>query len=49
MQTIELEFVDNEITAYGGLAILKKMIDSTGFEQALGQCRIVKGKKDKNR
>ena len=33
---MELEFVDNEITAYGGLAILKKMIASTGFEQVLG-------------
>jgi hypothetical protein len=29
---MELEFVDNEITAYGGLAILKKMITNTGFE-----------------
>jgi hypothetical protein len=36
MQIMELEFVDNEITAYGGLAILKKMIASTGFEQVLG-------------
>ena len=33
---MELEFVDKEITAYGGLAILKKMITCTGFEQALG-------------
>jgi len=34
---MKLEFVDNEITAYGGLAILKKMIASTGFEQVLGR------------
>jgi len=34
---MELEFVDNEITAYGGLSILKKMIASTGFEQTLEQ------------
>lgn len=34
---MELDFVDKEITAYGGLAILKKMIASTGFEQVLGR------------
>ena len=34
---MEIEFVDNEITAYGGLAILKKMIASTGLEQVLGR------------
>jgi len=28
---MKLEFVDKEITAYGGLALLKKMIDTTGF------------------
>ena len=32
---MEIEFVDKEITAWGGLAILKKMLDSTGFEQVL--------------
>jgi hypothetical protein len=30
---MKLEFVDNEITAYGGLALLKKMIGKTGFVQ----------------
>lgn len=32
---MELEFVDREITAYGGLAILKKMINRSGFLQVL--------------
>lgn len=35
MRTMEIDFIDKEITAYGGLAILKKMIASTGFEQIL--------------
>lgn len=34
---MELEFVDSEITAYGGLALLKKMLDSTGFVRVLEQ------------
>lgn len=32
---MDLEFVDHEITAYGGLAILKKMINRSGFLQVL--------------
>lgn len=35
MLTMKLEFIDKEITAYGGLSILKKMIDTTGFIQVL--------------
>jgi len=32
---MEIEFVDKEITAWGGLAILKKLIDNTGFSEHL--------------
>lgn len=34
---MELEFVDNEITAYGGLAILKQMLIQSGFVNKLEQ------------
>jgi hypothetical protein len=33
---MELEFVDKEITAYGGLAILKQMLIQSGFVDKLG-------------
>jgi len=32
---MEIEFVDDEITAWGGLAVLKSMIDKTGLEKVL--------------
>jgi hypothetical protein len=32
---MELEFVDTEITAWGGLAILQRMLSKTNFEQLL--------------
>jgi hypothetical protein len=32
---MEIDFVDKEITAWGGLSILKKMVDSTGFKRVL--------------
>ena len=32
---MELEFVDQEITAYGGLAILKQMLTQSGFVDKL--------------
>ena len=32
---MELEFVDNEITAYGGLAILKQLLTQSGFIKKL--------------
>jgi len=35
MGTLQLEFVDNEITAWGGLAILKNLIDQSGFQTKL--------------
>lgn len=32
---MELEFVDQEISAYGGLAILKQMLTQSGFVDKL--------------
>jgi hypothetical protein len=32
---MELEFIDNEITAYGGLSILNQMLSKSGFVQEL--------------
>ena len=32
---MELEFVDQEITAYGGLAVLKQMLTQSGFVEKL--------------
>ena len=32
---MEIDFVDKEITAWGGLSILEKMVESTGFKQIL--------------
>lgn len=34
---MQLEFIDNEITAYGGLAILKQMLVKSGFVSKLEQ------------
>ena len=35
MNTLKIEYTDKEITAYGGLALLKKMLDKMSFEQLL--------------
>jgi hypothetical protein len=35
MTTYELEFIDEEITAWGGIALLKNLMDKTGFEQLI--------------
>jgi hypothetical protein len=35
MQQTVIEFVDKEITSRGGVSILKKMIDMTGFSTYL--------------
>ena len=32
---LQLEFIDNEITAWGGLAILKNLLDQSGFQEKL--------------
>ena len=31
----ELRFTDKEITAWGGMALMKQMLDHLGFDQAL--------------
>lgn len=35
MQEFKIEFIDNEISSCGGLTILKKMFETSGFEQLL--------------
>ena len=35
MNTLEISFIDKEITAWGGLALLKKLMDKTGFNELL--------------
>jgi len=35
LSALQLEFVDNEITAWGGLAILKNLMDQSGFQEKL--------------
>ena len=36
----ELRFTDKEITAWGGMALMKQMLDHLGFEQALASCGL---------
>jgi hypothetical protein len=31
-----VSFSDREVTAWGGLALMKRMLDSMGFRQAVG-------------
>lgn len=40
MQQISLSFVDEEISAWGGIAILKKMLDKVHFSEALSGCSL---------
>lgn len=35
MGTLQLQFVDSEITAWGGLVILKNLLDQSGFQEKL--------------
>lgn len=35
MKELELQFIDEEITAWGGLALLKNLMDKTGFKELL--------------
>lgn len=35
MQELKIEFIDKEISSWGGLTILKKMLETSGFEQFL--------------
>ena len=34
----ELRFTDKEITAWGGMALMKRMLDHLGFDTALAAC-----------
>jgi hypothetical protein len=36
----ELRFTDKKITAWGGMALMKRMLDHLGFEQALRQAQL---------
>ena len=35
MMGFDLRFTDKEITAWGGMAIMKRMLDHLGFDAAL--------------
>lgn len=35
----ELRFTDKEITAWGGMALMKRMLDHLGFDQALADAQ----------
>lgn len=37
MRQIEIKYIDKEITSWGGISILKKMLDQSGFINYLGQ------------
>lgn len=39
---MELQFIDEEITAFGGLGILKKMLDMLRFEQVRDRLLLLK-------
>ena len=36
----DLRFSDKEITAWGGMGLMKRMLDHLGFETALAHCRV---------
>ena len=36
----ELRFTDKEITAWGGMALMKQMLDHLGFDRALATCGL---------
>src|ERR1051325_2408348 len=38
--SLELRFSDKEITAWGGMALMKRMLDHVGFEDALEACGL---------
>jgi hypothetical protein len=37
---VELRFTDKEITPWGGMALMKRMLDRMGFDTALGGCGL---------
>ena len=40
MMAFDLRFTDKEITAWGGMGIMKRMLDHLGFEAALVACDL---------
>jgi hypothetical protein len=38
--SIELQFTDKEITAWGGMGLMKRMLDRIGFDTALRRCGL---------
>src|SRR5688500_11743838 len=38
--SVELQFTDKEITAWGGMGSMKRMLDRIGFECALRRCGL---------
>lgn len=37
---IDLRFTDKEITAWGGMGLMKRMLDHLGFDAALAGCGL---------
>jgi len=37
---MKLEFTDRQITPWGGMGLMKRMLDHIGFERALGACDL---------
>lgn len=37
---MKLEFTDRQITPWGGMGLMKRMLDHIGFERALGECDL---------
>ena len=40
LMEFELRFTDKEITAWGGMGLMKRMLDHLGFESALANARL---------
>jgi hypothetical protein len=40
MSEFELRFSDREITPWGGMALMKRMLDRVGFSDSLGRCGL---------
>lgn len=44
---VELAFTDKEITAWGGMGLMKRMLDRIGFESALDACGLPQPKSNR--
>ncbi|TAG45881.1 MAG: IS1380 family transposase, partial [Betaproteobacteria bacterium] len=40
MRDIELRFTDKEITPWGGMALMKRLLDHFGFDRALASAGL---------